>query len=131
MARQNLHWENYPLGRRIIERLAGGRMRLYPGVVPEVVTWLRIIGNYYVKLMNELQASRRTTGDAFLNATRQTTEFRINLIQDLITQTCDQFGRKQFEEAWQDTCLELDITDNDTNPELFVPVTLCEDGEGI
>lgn len=124
-------WYDVPLGRRIINRMGGGRAQLVPAIVPELVSWLRLHGNRYVALLTSVQSARRHPGDAFLNSVRQTTEFRINLIQDLINQTVDQFSHRDYLSAWADTCRELGIDDVDTNPELFVPGNYYQDGEGI
>lgn len=123
--------QSAPLGRRIIERMSGGRFRLSPAIVPEIVAWLRIHGNRYVALLTACQASTRVSGDSFVQAMKQTTSFRINLIQDLINMTMDTFGIRDYNESWSDTCTELGITDMDTDPELFDDTPIHDEGSGI
>jgi hypothetical protein len=126
-----IDWESTPIGRRIIERLAGGRARLSPAIVPEMVSWLRLIGNRYIALYTSLQQSRKAQGDAFLNAMRQTTETRIAMIQDQINTSMDQFSWRDYLSAWADTCKELGITDDDLNPETYLTQDTYEEGSGI
>lgn len=126
-----IDYSRSPLGRRITERMSAGRWRLSPAIVPELVSWMRMIGNRYIKMLEGIEAASRTKGDAFLNAVRQSTGQRIAMIQDLINLTVDQWAMYDHNIAWSQTCSELGITDMDTDPNLFDDHPLHEEGSGI
>jgi hypothetical protein len=128
-ARTNL--DSVPLGRRVIERLSGGRCRLAPGIVPEIVSWLRMIGNTYIAILTGIQQSHRSQSDAYINAMKQTTEYRIGLIQDLINCTMDTFSRHNYLGAFADTCRELGIDERDLDESLLNPQETYTEGSGI
>jgi len=120
-----------PIGRRIVQRMPGGRFRFNPACVPEIVAWIRLIGNRYITMLEGIEAKSHTKGDSYINAVRHNTEFRIAQIQDMINLTVDQWGINQWNIALSQTQDELGLTDHDTNPELFDCSPIYTEGEGI
>ena len=121
----------YPIGRRIIQKLAGGRMRLDPAIIPDLVAWFRLIGNRYIAMLEGIEAKSRTRGDAYINSVRHNVEHRIAYIQDMINSTNDQFGFNAYAIALNSTMDELGLTSYDADPTLFDDNPLQEEGSGI
>ncbi len=128
---KRVSWEDQSIGRRLVDRNSGGRGMLVPGIVPDFVSWLRMIGNRYISMLESFESRYATKGDSFINSMRQTTEFRIALIQDLINQTVEQFPLKQWWNAVYQTCNELGLDLRDTDQNLMIVHPVFQDGEGI
>ena len=128
---KRVSWDEQAIGRRLIDRLPSGRAHIVPGVIPDLVAWLRMHGNRYVEMLSGMESKYATKGDGFMNHLRQVTEFRIALIQDLINLAVDEFPLRKWWEAVYTTCNELGIEDSGPKSEFVYPDPLFQDGEGI